>query len=1127
MNNYHIYDEIGRGKSSVVYKGRKKKTIEYLAVKSVEKSRRTKILNEVRIMHTLDHENILKFYNWYETKNHLWIIFEYCAGGSLLTLIEQDKKINEQAVRSFGFDLVRALLYLHSFGIIYSDLKPSNILFTEYGQLKLSDFGLATRILDLVQDKDLNSKKGTPFYMAPELFQEEGVHSFYSDLWSLGCVLFELASGQPPFASTSFQELVAKIVSEPTPSLPDMSGDFNDLVADLLHKEPSKRISWEELINHPVWERRGANLEVDLPAQPLYEKYLRSKGLAQRVASISVPVSGSSGLCRPLDVDVLRISQNLQKNMLRESLVGGYVIQSANGNDVKLSDKDQVVDFGEYRPEDVEENAERLLSDKECAEEEADISEDDLPAPKKEFRPATIQSKPREATEALEEEKSSHHRANSAQTGSHSRPSPKPPLLQEMIFHTSDFTVKPIIGNREMEKPPDLNFATQGLGLTPWSSEDILANSETVSLEEHFNEIYAALTSSSTSADKTNLLNYFEGIIINAAVANKLINSVFIGVFVKLLKSGRSVSVKVRVCSIIGQMIRHATLINQDLSGSGLCQILTDQLRDKTDKIRRKAMAALGEYLFYAATQMDEGTGADWEIPNSLYGTVVKISKSPDDEILRFYACKTIENICAQSKKAGSKFANSEVAQNLLSIFTTSKSESLRFSAIIGLSHVLRLNSALTALVLEKLPLKAITLKLSEDQQRVQQALLTIVLCACANNMSKFLTSMADDKAFVKSITDLMDSSVIVIRGKALLIMSYLVKVSAKALAKIVDHRFIGVLDKNLKETFKYIQGCLHYLLESLSEVTITVIKQLYEDLAGHSASSLVSVAPTIQQVLMSNAVRSKFYYPTCIKYLCDLVKLCSSLPTDVSQQVLAVVEAFSSHTRTLGQYAENIISNMLPAILELRSSNDTDIRFRSLKVFSDIVITFMCDDGIYDQGNLSKITTKMLNDLVVKLLIPALGDYLQDQDPIPLYALKLLSAIVERCIAFLRIVKLQGLFPVLLENFQGSNPKLNLHLVSIVKKIIESQENTLEELVQMGVIFKVNSVMKVIFDQDWCVEKMLDILYELLFLAADSLRGKKSNQDFTVLKLTESLSENFTLCTRILKFVNEPVRNN
>lgn len=100
----------------------------------------------------------------------------------MLTLIEQDKKINEEAVRSFGFDLVKALLYLHSSGIVYSDLKPSNILFTEYGLLKLCDFGLATKVIDLVVDKENNSKKGTPCYMAPELFQDDGVHSFYSDL---------------------------------------------------------------------------------------------------------------------------------------------------------------------------------------------------------------------------------------------------------------------------------------------------------------------------------------------------------------------------------------------------------------------------------------------------------------------------------------------------------------------------------------------------------------------------------------------------------------------------------------------------------------------------------------------------------------------------------------------------------------------------------------------------------------------------------------------------------------------------------------------------------------------------------------------------------------------------------
>ena len=149
MNNYHIYEEVGRGKYSVVYKGRKKKTIEYVAVKSVERSRRRKLMNEVRIFHNLNHRNILKFQNWYETRNHLWIIFEYCPGSDLYTIIDADKKLPEDCVRKFGYELIEGLSYLHANGIIYSDLKPSNILLNEYNNLKLSDFGLSKKISDL------------------------------------------------------------------------------------------------------------------------------------------------------------------------------------------------------------------------------------------------------------------------------------------------------------------------------------------------------------------------------------------------------------------------------------------------------------------------------------------------------------------------------------------------------------------------------------------------------------------------------------------------------------------------------------------------------------------------------------------------------------------------------------------------------------------------------------------------------------------------------------------------------------------------------------------------------------------------------------------------------------------
>lgn len=172
MNNYHIYEEVGRGKYSVVYKGRIKKSIKYVAVKSVERSRRKKLMNEVRIFHDLAHRNVLKFYNWYETRNHLWIIFEYCAAGDLYQLIEQDKKLPEETVRKFAIELVEGLAYLHENSVIYSDLKPANVLVNEYGVLKLCDFGLSKKIEDLIKpDSDpTKPKAGTPYYMAPELY---------------------------------------------------------------------------------------------------------------------------------------------------------------------------------------------------------------------------------------------------------------------------------------------------------------------------------------------------------------------------------------------------------------------------------------------------------------------------------------------------------------------------------------------------------------------------------------------------------------------------------------------------------------------------------------------------------------------------------------------------------------------------------------------------------------------------------------------------------------------------------------------------------------------------------------------------------------------------------------------
>ena len=184
---------------------------------------------------------------FFETKREFCVVTEF-AQGELFQILEDDKELPEDEVQKIAKQLVQALHYLHSQRIIHRDMKPQNILIGAQGTVKLCDFGFARAMSS--QTIVLTSIKGTPLYMSPELVQEKP-YDHTADLWSLGVILYELYVGQPPFYTDSIYTLINLIVQDTVKYPKSMSSQFKSFLQGLLHKTPSKRLSWPQLLDHP------------------------------------------------------------------------------------------------------------------------------------------------------------------------------------------------------------------------------------------------------------------------------------------------------------------------------------------------------------------------------------------------------------------------------------------------------------------------------------------------------------------------------------------------------------------------------------------------------------------------------------------------------------------------------------------------------------------------------------------------------------------------------------------------------------------------------------------------------------------------------------------------------------
>ena len=386
IREYVIEKKLGVGTYGIVYLVSKKiktspsKNKEYYVIKQISlfglnSSEIKEVKSEASILSQIKSIYIVKYLDSFEENNNLNIVMEYCDGGDLEKLISNKKKfpLDEDIIWKLFIQITIGLTALHNLKILHRDLKTSNIFLTKDLKVKIGDLGVAKK---LSRGNFAKTIIGTPYYLSPEICEEKPYNE-KSDIWALGCILYELCTFNHPFDAKSQGALVLKILnSNPAPIRKTYSDNLQKLIVIILEKNLNKRPSCKTILRLPyIIEKvkkfgmleQYKNIGLKIPNKNTKKK-IKEEKIDMNIENIHINISAKNNLKKYL-TDYSNIGKNnthytKKDNPWADNTKGTKKIKSKIEMDVKTTKKNTNDNLKDFKIENKNKKIKNFLSNK-------------------------------------------------------------------------------------------------------------------------------------------------------------------------------------------------------------------------------------------------------------------------------------------------------------------------------------------------------------------------------------------------------------------------------------------------------------------------------------------------------------------------------------------------------------------------------------------------------------------------------------------------------------------------------------------------------------------------------------------------------------------------------------------